>query len=226
VLFPEGGSVRLVARDADARHLAFQQGQVGRGSVRGVTAEAPFLHGVVLEFVPRDLLGDPLVTAETEFVPRENQVVFVLRGMRVVAFHAVSFRRHLVRTARVPRDDIVVAGETDGIHILRKHLPVGGGVRIVAVGAVPCLDRRMDERKFQLLLECFVTGQTDLPLGSGLQTELVLGVRRGNHRHRQDREEEQYGFRSIRHRLSPVIALPRDGNPRRIVRRTERGPAP
>ena len=104
---------------------------------------------------------------------------------------------------------------------------MGGGVGVVAVGTVPRLDRRVDERKLQLFLERLVAGQADLPLRPRLQAELVLGSSdKATAAVETIARRTRDGLGSKRHVLSPVIALLRDGNPRRTVRRTGRAAFP
>jgi hypothetical protein len=159
----------------------------------------------MLEFVPRNLRGDVLMATETKLVPGLKKVVFVLRGMRIMTFHAISFHRDLVRASRIRGNDPFVAGKADPAHVPRKKLSVGGGMRIVAVGAVPAFHRGMEERKAQFFLERYVAIQAYLPFRPGFQAEFVLGVGRWNRHQGNDRDERQRGPGSMPHDFSSFL---------------------
>ena len=221
----EGWGVRLVAVGAKGGHPRFQEGIGSRGGVRSVAAEAPLFHRLVPELALCDRLRDVLMTIEAELLPGQEQVVLVFRRMGVVALHALPFRGRLVDALRLPGDDPRVALQADPVGVLRQELPLGGGMGIVAVGAVSLLHRSVDEGKPHLLLERRVAVEADLPARARLQAKLVLGKRQRGREKRRDAEEQQDDPVTRLHTFS-FIAFVRCGTLRSSGRRTGRGASP
>jgi hypothetical protein len=158
--------------------------------MRAVAGEAPLLHGVVFEPVSGYRLRNFLMAAEAKFAPVQEEVVLILRTVGVVALHANPIRHDFVDALRLAGDDPVVTLQADFVRILRQQLAVGGGVRVVAVGAVPLLHRGVEKGKLHLLPEALVAVEADLSFRAEFQTELVLGTRDRTHgQHRHPKEE-------------------------------------
>ncbi len=80
-----------------------------------MAVETSALHRAVLELDIRHGVADGLVTAETEFVPRFQQIGLVVGTMWVVALDASPFDGDLVGAGSFGGNELVVALETDGV---------------------------------------------------------------------------------------------------------------
>ncbi len=173
----EARPLRRVAVDAQrGNHLGQERGGLGRRMGR-VTAQAALLDRRVLVRGTRDRLGQIGVAVEAQRVPRKSQLVLVLRGVRIVALHALAFDDRAVCARSAGRHHRCVAGGADRALRGREQLAVVRGVRIVAVGAVPGLDRRVNVRQGDLLLEVHVTRETQLARRAGLQPVVGRALR-------------------------------------------------
>jgi hypothetical protein len=102
----------------------------------------------------------------------------MIRGVRIVTFHALAFGDHFVRALGFLGDHGLVAPVADLIRIGSQQLSVRGRVRIVTPCAFSRLDGSVHKRTLQFLLETVVTIQAQRSLGAGLQFEFVLAIRR------------------------------------------------
>jgi hypothetical protein len=79
----------------------------------------------VLEFIAGNGFSDGFVALEAQIVSRNRKVEFIVRRMRVVAFHAISFYGNFVNASCLLRDDPVVARVANFTRILGQELAVG-----------------------------------------------------------------------------------------------------
>ena len=196
-------------------------------SVRVVAGTAVLLHHLVLELALGRLLQDGLVAAAAELVGGLQEVELRRRGVRVVATRAALLLHRLVGALRVLRHHVGVAGEAGPARARVEELAVGGGVRVVAAGAVLRLHRGVHEGLLQHVLEGGVALEAGLADGAGLELELLGGGGRlgfGRAGKRQDGGGEQEG-EVPSHGGSSHFAG-RRGRRRRNVPRTARAPPP
>jgi hypothetical protein len=111
------------------------------------------------------------MATEAKLVAALEQIVLIVRGVRVVALDTLAFQSDLVRAAWVLRQYPAMARQADPAHfggqLFRKFRRMGTVTR----RASRLHDRCVDEWFFQLLLEVSMACQTDLLLGARLQSE-------------------------------------------------------
>jgi hypothetical protein len=146
--------------------------------------------------------------------------------MGIVALHAIPLQHDFVNALRLSWHDPVVARQADLPGILCQEFPVVGSMRVVAVGAVPCPNRSVNEGKFHFLLESDVAYQTYLSFRARLQLELIQGKGGRGRRERHYTEKYQGGLESQIHLLSSTSSFPRCGIHRRSAQQKagERSP--
>ena len=149
--------------------------------------DTALLHRIVCEFH----LGEPgahlLVAVETEVITRFQEIGLVRCPMGIVAFHAVSFRHHLVDAPRLLRNHRPVTLEADFARLILEQFSVGRRVGVVTSRTLPGLDRGVDKLSFQGILKIVVAVEAPLPVRIGFQLKLVLrlGVSRRMDKHKQ-----------------------------------------
>jgi len=194
VLGGEGGLIGTVTVRAQGGLALGQQEIRLRPGVRIVARDAALGHGAVLERVRADGRGHVLVAAEADIVSRKDQIVLVLRRVRIVAAHAVAAGDRLVNALRPGRDDTGVALQADRARLRGEELAVRGSVRIVTVRAVSLFDRSMDEGELQNVLEVRMAAHAVGPLGAGLEVKGIR-VRSGEGRRRDQRRRQSQSCR-------------------------------
>jgi len=175
VLFDEDGFIDLVAAFAERRHLVGKESRGLRGPVRVVAVDAPFLHRVVLEFDLCNRVHLVFMAAIAQLVAALEQIVLIVRGVRIVALYALAFHSDLVRAACFLRQYPGMARKADPAHLGRQLFRIFRGVRAVTSRASRFY-RRVNERFFQLSLEVRVARQADLLPGIRFQPEFTLST--------------------------------------------------
>jgi hypothetical protein len=106
-----------------------------------------------------------------QLVAAFEQIVLIVRGMRIVALYTLAFQNYLVRAACFLRQNAAMAGKADparlGRQLFRKFRRMGAVTR----RASRLHNGGVDERFFQLFLERSVAGKADLLLGARFQPE-------------------------------------------------------
>src|SRR5512134_98142 len=168
-----------------------------------MAGRASFHDRIVPELKAGNGFREIFMAAETELVPREQQVVLVSGRVRVMAFDTVPFGHHLVGALRLLRNDSPMALVADPRGVRFQEFAVGGVVGIVAVGAVPGLHGSVDVGKLQRVRDLVVAIQAELSFRPRLQLELVLGKPLGDEEKRDDHKERKRLFRSRVHDFLP-----------------------
>ena len=134
-----------------------------------------------------------LMTSKTQLVAWTEQMLFIVRGMRVMAFDALPFGRYLVHALCLGRDYIVMACEANFVGIGGQQFAMIRRVRVVATSAVSVLERRMDKLFFQLIPECDMTGEANGALSPFFQVKIVRfrGRTDGGKHHHSHAESHQ-----------------------------------
>jgi hypothetical protein len=114
-----------------------------------------------------------LMTSKAQLVAWTEQMLFIVRGMRVMTLDTLPFGRYLVHALCLGRDYIVMACEANFVGIGGQQFAVIRRVRVVATRAVSVLERRMDKLFFQFDLECGMTGETNGALSPLFQVKIV-----------------------------------------------------
>jgi len=174
VLFDKNGLVDLMTAFAERRYLLFQESAGLRGPMRIVTADALFLHRVVLELGFRNRVHLIFMAVVAQLVAALEQIVLVLRGMGIVALDALAFQCDFVQAARVLRQYPTMAGEADPAHFGRQLFRKVRRMGAVTGRTSRFNQRRVDKRFFQFFLEVGVARQADLSLGVRFQPEFAF----------------------------------------------------
>jgi 3-hydroxymyristoyl/3-hydroxydecanoyl-(acyl carrier protein) dehydratase len=118
------------------------------------------------------------MAVEAEFVSRFHKDKFMIRGMGIVTFHALTFGDHFVGAPGFLGDHGLVAAIADLIGIGSQQLSMRGRVRIMTSCAFSRFDGRVHKRDLEFLLKTVMTIQAQRSLCAGLQFEFVLAIRR------------------------------------------------
>jgi hypothetical protein len=100
----------------------------------------------------------------------------MIGSMRIVAFHTISLDDNAVDAFSLSWQESFVALETDFLRIFGKEFSVRRGMRVVAFGALPIFDRRVDKLTLEFLLKGFMAVQAEFSPCVGLQPEIILAV--------------------------------------------------
>lgn len=186
---PFRGVVTLLA---ELRRIARQQKFTLSRSVGIVAVETIVAHRRVRIFQPLDLLGDIFVAAETELLPSPDQLVLVFGGVRIVTSRAFAFCHDLMDTGRLLGKDAGVAFYAKFVGLCQQQFSVVRGMGTMAADAISLLNRRMDERQFQLGGKIIVAFQADFAPGTRLQMKFIgpEGGRADNEQGAEDQNEQ------------------------------------
>ncbi len=196
VLFGKSRAGGLVACETEGDYgITFEEMVRLHRGMRIVARDAALLHRIVLEFH----LGEPgahiLVAVETEIITCFQEIILVRCPVGIVAFHAVSFRRHLVDAPCLLRNHRPVTLEADLARLILDQLCVGRRVRVVTSRTLSGLDRGVKKLSLQGILKIVVAVETPLPGRIGFQPKLVLRLaiscRMGKQNHRNERATDE-----------------------------------
>jgi hypothetical protein len=120
-----------MAAHAERDQIIFQEVIRVRRSVRIMAVQASLFHRTMFKFDFSNCLADRLMAIEAEFVSGFYKNEFMIRGMGIVTFHALTFDDHFVGAPGLLGYHGLVAVVADLIGIGSQQLSMRGRVRIM-----------------------------------------------------------------------------------------------
>jgi len=180
VAFGKGRAVGFMAFGAQGRHLIFQQVVRPVRCVRIVAVETALVLLQRFMLILRLLRHgtDVLVAFDTQRIAGFVEKEPVIRPVGTMAGLAVAFNDHLVGAARLIRYDVLVAAAAKGFDIRNQQVFMVGRVGVMTGRTFSFSKQWMHGPLLDRFLQCLMTFQTLGALGTGLQLNFMLRVRR------------------------------------------------
>jgi hypothetical protein len=169
-------AIRFMTVCAEGDQIAFQK-VIRFGRCMGFMAvnASPF-YGAMFEFHFGNGIADVLMTLDTESISwfKENKLIVGCVG--IVAFNTIAFPHHVMNALWIFRQNSVMTLHADPVGVFVKELPMGRGMGVMALRAVPFFNRSMDKRTLQFVFKTLMTIQAKLPFGLRFQLKFVLSI--------------------------------------------------
>ena len=141
------------------------------------------------------------MAAETEIIPRLQEIRFMIGGMGIMAPNAVTFSSNLMTAFCLLRDNGFMTLKAGFVRIVTEQFAMGRGMGVVALRTFAILYRGMDKRALQLFAELVMAIEAELPRRPGFQLKLVLGVGQGKNGHGNEEQKQEKNLRSNLHAI-------------------------
>jgi hypothetical protein len=176
VFFNKELRISLVASYTEGDDIGFEQMLLFPRCMRVMAVQTAGKYRLVLELENPQLFPEFLVARHTELVAGHEEIPFLIRGMRVMAFEALAGRHHPVNAGCITRDHPPMAGLADCRWCCRYKLGVGGRMRVVASSAYTLAERCMKDRLSHLLVKGDMTLQAEFSACARFQLELKCRI--------------------------------------------------
>jgi hypothetical protein len=176
----KGRAIGFVTLGAQCGHLVFQQVIGPGGCVRIVAVKTALvlLQGVMFVLHVLSHVSNIFMTFDTQRVAGFVKNERVIRSVGIMAGLAVAFNDHLVGAARLIRHDLLMAAAAKRFDVGDQQIFMVGRMRVMAGGAISFSKQGMNGALFGRFRQVLVTFQALGALGTGLELNLVLRVRR------------------------------------------------
>lgn len=169
MLLGEDRPIRFMTPETEARDIFFEERRPFARSVRIMAGRTPLGDRCVFELGLGGLVDELGMALGAKIVTILAQIVPVGGGMRIMALDAVAVGDHLMGADRLGREDLGVAGKADGLLLRRQKLLPVRSMGTVTTDTVLLLERGMDTRLLQGLLEAGMTADAEFTGGTGFK---------------------------------------------------------